>query len=330
MKVLLCARGDYYRNFASDSIQVIKLASYLKKRGIEVEINNGDVDDYSSYDIIHLIGISRIGEIYKYYKLAHKQKKNIVCTPIYWDLTKYYELTKDVEFIKLTKQCDIYKEEILRGCNLILPNSNIERECLANKFNFNMETRVIYNGVDIEDEKTPLYNFKERYELDKYILCVGKISPEKNQLNLCMISNKLGVQLVLIGTISNEEYFKQCVAYDNVKYLGFMDSYNIYNAYRFAKLHILPAYYELPGLSSLEAAASGCVLVSTKEGSAKEYFKDLAIYCDPYDNKSIEASIVKGLATHKNAKLKNYVIENFSWEKSTDSIVSAYNSLLGV
>ena len=78
MKVLLCIRNDYYRNFAGDSMQVLKTALYLRKIGVEVDINNGGIIDYSNYDIIHLFNLTRIGETYSYYKRAKFYKKNIV------------------------------------------------------------------------------------------------------------------------------------------------------------------------------------------------------------------------------------------------------------
>lgn len=86
MKVLLCVRGDYIKSFAGDSKIVIMTYKYLKKLGVEVYINDGYITDYSDYDIVHLFNLTRMGETYKYYKQAHKQKKNIVITPIYGNL----------------------------------------------------------------------------------------------------------------------------------------------------------------------------------------------------------------------------------------------------
>ena len=62
MKVLLCVRQDYYRNFAVDSMKVIKTAEYLRKLGVTVDINDGGIYDYSSYDIVHLFNIDTAGE----------------------------------------------------------------------------------------------------------------------------------------------------------------------------------------------------------------------------------------------------------------------------
>ncbi|MCY6370545.1 glycosyltransferase family 4 protein [Clostridium ganghwense] len=327
MKILLCIRQDYYRNFAGDSMQVLKTAECLRKLGAEVDINNGAISDYSSYDIIHLFNIIRIGETYKYYKLANYYKKPIVVSPVYWNLNEYYKYKNNIEAVKLWEKSNVYRRKILKGCKMIIANSELERNALKNDFKLNLPSTVIYSGVEVEDEEIPLYNFKERHNLNSYVLCVGRICPSKNQLTLAKVCNKLGVQLLLIGNVKDENYFKECIKFNNVLYLGFMDSYNIYNAYRFAKLHVLASYMETPGLSSLEAAASGCNIVSTIEGTAKEYFKDMAIYCDPYDENSIFEAVQKGMKKRKINKLKDFVLENYSWEKHCKKLYEVYEVL---
>ncbi|MCY6958691.1 glycosyltransferase family 4 protein [Clostridium brassicae] len=327
MKILLCTRQDYYKNFKGDSTLVLKTAQYLKKLGVEVTINAGCICDYSQYDIIHLFNLNKVGETYKYFRTAHKFKKNIVLSPEYFNLSRYYKYNNFDEKLKLWESSNLYRKEILKGVTKIIANSNVEKENIKNDFGINKSCEIIYKGVEIEDEEIPLYNFRERYKLNTYVLCVGSISPKKNQLYLAKICSKLGIQLLLIGKVKSEEYFKECMRYDNVLYLGFMDSYNIYNAYRFAKVHVLPGYCEIPGFSSMEAAASGCNIVSTIEGNAKEYFKDMAIYCNPYDYDSLYKAVEKALRINKREKLKKYVKENYSWERYSEKLYDIYKEL---
>lgn len=328
MKVLLCIRGDYIKSFAGDSKIILMTSKYLKKLGVEVDINDGDITDYSRYDIVHLFNLTRMGETYKYYKQAHRQKKNIVITPIYWNLNKYYSHMNNVDNIKLWEKCKPYREEIIKGCQIIYPNSELEKNMLSEDFDMKLNYKIIHHGVEIEHEETPLYNLKGRYNLNNYVLCVARITPQKNQLALAKACSRLGVNLVLIGNINNNEYFRQCMTYKNVTYLGFMDRYNIYNAYRFSKLHVLPGFCETPGLSSLEAAASGCNIVTTIEGSAKEYFKHMAEYINPYDDETISIALEKGLNKRKNDELKNYVLINYSLDRYVQELYCSYEKLL--
>jgi glycosyltransferase involved in cell wall biosynthesis len=107
-----------------------------------------------------------------------------------------------------------------------------------------------------------------------------------------------------------------------------VDNYNVYNAYRFAKVHVNPSFVAMPGLSSLEAAASGCNVVSSNEGCAKEYFKDMALYCDPYHNNSIADAVKKGFEKCKDSILKNYVNENYKWGKLINDLYNTYLEIL--
>ncbi|MDW8801299.1 glycosyltransferase [Clostridium sp. A1-XYC3] len=329
MKILLCVRGDYYRNFAGDSVQVIKTAEHLKKMGVSVEINNGHIVDYSGYDIVHLFNLTMIGETYKYFKIAKSYKKNIVLSSVYWDFKKYYNHINDLESIKLWDRCKVYRTEILRGCKMVFPNSKAEGELIQKEFGGWVPCTVVYNGVEVENDDVPLYNFKGRHNLNNYVLCVGTIDKRKNQLLLAKVCSDLGAQLVLVGNIGDKNYFNECMKFKNVVYLGFMDNYNVYNAYRFAKLHVLPSFLETPGLSSLEAAASGCNIVSTIEGCAEEYFKKMALYCNPYDIDSVYESVRLGMKQNKNCSLKSYVTENYNWDKCIKVLYESYLKIGG-
>ena len=230
--------------------------------------------------------------------------------------------------LKLWKRCKPYRDEILRKSNMIFCNSKIEENHLKKEFGDIAPCKVIHYGVDVENEEIPLYNFKERYLLDKYILSVGRICELKNQYTLAKVCYEMGIELVLIGNVQDKKYFRKCMRFKNVKYFGFMDSYNIYNAYRFAKVHVNCSFADMPGLSSLEAAASGCITVSTKEGCSYEYFKDMAIYNNPYDEEDVFNAINRGLKMKKNDRLKNYITDNFSWENYCETVYKNYLKLL--
>lgn len=324
MKILFCMRSDYYRNFGEDSMQALKIKRYLEKIGVEVEINYGQIGDYSSYDIVHLFDLKITGEIYKYYKTAKYYKKNIVISPLYWDQSKYYNFINDLEGIKLWDKSKIYKQKILKGCKMIFLNSLMEEELIKREFGKYIPCKIIYNGVEIQGEEIPLYNFKERYGLDNYILCVGKLSKKNNQIALAEACDKLGLKLVLIGNAKDKQHLDDIIEFKNVLYLGTMDDYNLYNAYKFAKLYVNPSFEETTSLYSLEAAANGCNIVCTQNGSSVEYFKDMASYFNPYEINDISRILQIIIKKRKDKKLVNHIIEKYSWEKSARDLYEAY------
>lgn len=324
MKVLLCLRQNYYKNFASDSMQALKIMKYMREKGITVDIDSSNVVDYSNYDIVHLFNLLNTGESYKHFRQALREKCNIVVTPNYWNYERYFNYKNDSEAIKLWRRCKPYREEILKRSKGIFCSSMKEKELLRKDFIIPNRYNIIQLGVEVQNEDIPLYSFKERHNLEKYVLCVGRIKESKNQLLLSKVCEELKVHLVLIGNIDDKAYFRECMKHKNVKYFGFMDSYNIYNAYRFAQVHALVGFSEMPGLSSIEAGAIGCNIVTTEEGCSREYFDDMAIYCDPYNEESIYNAVKKGLTLRKNRKLKKHIMENYSWKKYVDRIYDEY------
>lgn len=328
MRILLCVRHDYDRKFAADSIQVIKLSNLLKKLGEVVHINSGEISDFSSYDIVHLFGLNNTGEIYKYFKMAIRYKNNIVLSPNYWDYSKYYKYKGDAENLKLWSRCRPYKFEIIKKSKSIIYNSILEKELIENNFNVSGGSKVVRYGVEVEDDAVPLYSFKDRYNLERYVLSVAKITESKNQFNIAKACAELKLPLVLIGGIIDKNYFKKCMELENVKYFGFMDSYNIYNAYRFAALHVTGGFGEMPGLSCMEAAASGCNILLSNDGCANEYFGNRASYFDPYEEEGLINGIEKTLSLRKNNKLKKFINETYTWEKYAQEVLEEYRRVI--
>ncbi|MDP4089031.1 MAG: hypothetical protein Q8930_07145, partial [Bacillota bacterium] len=78
----------------------------------------------------------------------------------------------------------------------------------------------------------------------------------------------------------------------------------------------------------LEAAASGCSIVSTNQGSAAEYFGDKAIYCDPYDEGSIYDAVKQGIKAGRDPELKRVMQEKFNWENCVRPLYESYGRLM--
>ncbi|MDP4118361.1 MAG: glycosyltransferase [Bacillota bacterium] len=327
MKVLLCIRENYITDLAGDSVQMLTIAKFLRDTGLEVHINCGSIVDYSPYDIIHLFNLTRISETYKYYKNAKYQKKPIVITPIYWNLEKFYLTKGNIEQRVMWERYKIFRNEILNGCKMIYPSSMAEMEMLKNEFGDNLPFTIVYNCLD-----KSIFNNKDNIindEMEQFVFCSARVCPRKNQLTLSKICNEIGVKLLLSGNSYNELYLKECLKHKNVSYTGHILSNELKSIYQSAKLHILCSFVETPGLSNLEAAACGCNIISTSEGSSKEYFGDYAIYCNPYCEADIYKAILQGLSFNSQPHLQDHVLENFSMEICLPKLYESYMSIVG-
>jgi glycosyltransferase involved in cell wall biosynthesis len=100
--------------------------------------------------------------------------------------------------------------------------------------------------------------------------------------------------------------------------------------YKVAKVHALVSWMETPGLSSLEAAAMGCNIVVTRKGDTYDYFENYAFYCEPDNVNSIKQAIDDAFTSSVNPKLKQKILDNYTWEKTAEETYKAYKKILNI
>lgn len=322
MKILLCIRSDYLSNPAGDTTLVIQTAKYLQSRGVEITVNCGQYPDYSDYDVVHLFNLTRISETYAYFCQARRQRKPVVITPIYWDLSSFYRHSKCAEDLRQWEAYAPFRREILNGCDAIYPSSNMERELIGREYGALLPQTVVYSGIDLRElpDGTPT-------EPEDYILCAARICPRKNQLALTKAAYRLGVKLILVGESNDPDYLNRCLTYPNVQYKGFLPFQKLLPLYQAARMHVLCGFVETPGLANLEAAACGSNILSTAEGSAAEYFEDMALYCNPYEETDISVKVEAGLSQNRQPHLKAHILEHFCLDHCMEPLYLSYCSL---
>lgn len=324
IKILFCIRSDGLAHPAGDTTLVLRTAEYLRGLGVEVTLNRGERKDYAGYDLIHLFNLTRISETYAYFRLALYQKKTIVLTPIYWDLAPFYRRSGNEEALRLWEAYGPFRQEILNGCAAVYPSSNLERALLQKEYGNAFPQTVVYSGIDPAGLPGDPPG-----KTGDYILCAARVCPRKNQLALARAAYELGVILLLAGEANNRPYLNRCLCYPNVRYLGLLPFRRLLPLYQGARLHALCGFVETPGLASLEAGACGCNLLSTAEGSAKEYFQDLALYCDPYDQENLRSQLEAGLTRNRQPSLQTHLLENFCQDRCMKPLIRSYQAVLG-
>jgi glycosyltransferase involved in cell wall biosynthesis len=92
-------------------------------------------------------------------------------------------------------------------------------------------------------------------------------------------------------------------------------------------VHVLPSLQEIPGLSTLEAAAVGCEVVVTPGGSAQDYLGGLGHQAWSTRARDIAAAIEHASAHPQQPALRARV-ERFDWREAGPALVTAYNVAL--
>lgn len=127
MKILLQNRSSYRNSVAGDGIQIIKTKEYLEKLQVEVEISSSPEADLTKYDLIHLFNLMPVEEIFPLFQNALQQRKKVILSPIYWDPIEFLQQSNQMDNLMLWWEKTMpLRAEILKGVDLILPNSQVE------------------------------------------------------------------------------------------------------------------------------------------------------------------------------------------------------------
>jgi glycosyltransferase involved in cell wall biosynthesis len=218
---------------------------------------------------------------------------------------------------------------------VLLPNSESEMNRVIRDFPDAAENRwvTVPNAVEsYEFDSVPEAPLPHRAGSRDIVLCVAYIGYRKNQLRLVRALSGSDLPLVIIGgpTPNAKHYFKQIEseAGKNVHILGRIDDEKVIRQwYRAAKVHVLASWMETTGLSSLEAGLGGCNLVITDRGDTREYFGDMAYYCDPGSEASIREAVLKAYSAPVCTALQHRIRTEFNWTKTAEATIKGYRQI---
>jgi glycosyltransferase involved in cell wall biosynthesis len=358
VKIAFISRSTLYKDRGGDTVQIENTAHYLRELGVRVDVLLADSKiDYSDYDLFHFFNIIRPSDVLVHIK---KSKKPFVISTIYVVYTEYEKKHRKglsglifkilpshlIEYVKVIARFVIKGDKIIspsyhflgqkkavkkiiREAYLLLPNSINEYKRLARYYDIEKEYIVIPNAVDANlFNCTPSSCIKE----PNLVLCVGRIEGRKNQLNLILALNNTKFKLLIIGSFASNQpgYEKACrsAAASNIQFIQNIPHEQLVSYYKTASVHVLPSWFETTGLSSLEAAAMRCNIVITDKGDTREYFEDMAYYCDPRLPDSIKAAVIQAASSPFNEQLREKILREYIWPVTAAKTLQAYKLAL--
>jgi glycosyltransferase involved in cell wall biosynthesis len=368
MKVLFQSRTNLFQAPGGDCVQMLKTKEYLEKIGVSVDISLEFEPDLSSYDLVHLFNLMEPQDIYFQMLHAKKHHKPVVLSTIYGLYTEFERKARGGLFQKVARFLSPYQIEyikrmvkhyhekrfhpgakklasmgfyrmmhqIVSETAVFLPNSDSEMQRVAKEFKISHPKYVaIPNAIDAQLFQNQKENNNNPYlKYQNCILCAARLEGRKSTLQLVRAVKDTHYTLVLVGKPSDNqrEYVQQIYreAGDNVVFLGAIPHEDLRNLYEVAKVHVLASWMETPGLSSLEAAAMECNIVVTKKGDTYDYFEDFAYYCEPDDVDSIRRAIDEAFQAPFNPKLKQRILDLYTWEKTAIATQKAYQMALNL
>jgi glycosyltransferase involved in cell wall biosynthesis len=363
----MLSRSDAHSVLGGDTVQMLNTKSGLEKLGVQVQLGSiQDRLTLDGFDLVHVFNWEQLEQFLATQEPGPRHAPPLVLSPIFWFHTGHWFdeavttkrvwkfVAKGLGLAHSRQLYEAWQQTKFRwgtpGRNLrqaldvparLLPNSITEvthlEAVLGLSGKLQSRCTLVPNCVAREQyDPLPLPNskFLKEYGLEGFVIQVARIQAAKNQLGLIEALFDLPVPLVFVGQPSpyESEYVQRCYELAHrrgqVYFLGPMSAAELAGLYVLAAVHVLPSWRETPGLVSLEAAAAGCRIVSTAIGSAREYFRDEAWYCDPRDPNSIRQAVIGALNAPPSKKLRDRVLECYTWDIAAKVTLEAYHLAL--
>ena len=221
----------------------------------------------------------------------------------------------------------------------LLPNSWLELKAVQTDLQWSgSKFKVAHYGVNpklfIDADPEPFRN--KTGIRGPFVLQAGRIEPAKNQAMLCWALRNSNIPIVLIGGSSHwPGYAELCKAIsgERLTIIDHLPQEMLASAFAAARVHCLASWMDTCGLVSLEAALSGTPLVGSTFGHELEYLQEDAWLADPADpknlRKAIEDAWEAGQHSERPTRLKQRILAEYNWERTTDATLELYKKILG-
>lgn len=336
MKVLFVTCPRFGLDRGGLQIQTEKTAEELGRLGVEVVLYSPWKNQIENVDICHIF--SSDGSMLPHMQKAAAKNKPVVISPILSCFQGPTWLT--ALKVKLSNFPGVFTDLVRAksmfelSAKILVLNSD-ERDIFTRTFKMPHEKCLIVpNGIEKRFACGDPSLFKDKYGVSDFVLNVGAIDPNKNQLTLIKAVAGLPHKLVIVGQArtGQEDYVQKCRAWagDNVIFTGQL-SYEdplLASAYAAAKLFVLPSYSEVMPLTLYEAASTGCKIIASRNFPLAQEIRQYIQTFDPDKPTELAALIEKQMNSDKDNKLKKIVSQMPSWADIVGQIKKIYEEVL--
>ncbi len=235
-----------------------------------------------------------------------------------------------------------------RRASMILTVSNYSRKMLMERWGIpeekicltpNAVNPELFNLGDPLESKSLI---KKNYDIEDYILSVGRIEPRKNHRALVQsyaYLKSLGKSLPKLVFVGGKDFGYQDLATQihqeglakDVVFLHSVSDQMLPHLYRAALVMVYPSFAEGFGIPPLEAMACGCPVISSNSTALGEVVGDAGWLIDPNKWPTLAAAVWDAIQTSRDRCIfiKRGVerASTFSWEDSAMALINAYNNL---
>ncbi len=353
MRVLFQNRISANAAPGGDTVVMDRYRSYLQTRGVHVDTIHDATADPAQYDLVHLYNLvlpktieplaRRVQESgVPFVVQAFQENQSFYLgrsITLYRLLLAYMQKNQDkallpryLELMKLAESLPTDTSAFAANhARAVICTSGEERDFLLS-LHPAAQALVCMHGAQVSPEEVGPELFEKAHGLRDFVLCVGRLEARKNQLALLAALEDDDIPVVLAdgGVCYSPDYSNICRVFrrkGRTLYTGRLSPRMLISAYRAAKVHVLPSWYELPGLVTLEAALYGCNVAASPHGGIREYLGDTCLYFEPEDLPGMRRAVLQALEAPKTGAAAQ-AARPFTWEKSGEKIYRLYQDIL--
>jgi|GEM_PF-834058 len=352
-RVLFVNRPDMNEHPGGDTAVMFALKSELEKSGLTVDIAAGGTADFGGYDIIHAFNTTLPLYTDAFAARSLREEKLFAVTALQEDFSGYilkaqavYELFS--RYIATGQREEIFERGITNAlmaadgplltsalainlAGAVLTSGSEESRTILERFPA-AKTVFAPFGIHPATDEVDAAPFIEAYGMKDFVLCVGRLETRKNQLMLLKALEHESIPLVFLcgGVEYQPSYSTLCRLFKRRAPTLFLDRLPremVQSAFCACRVHVLPSWYELPGLVTLEAAAAKCRVVASSRGTIRDYMGDDIVYCEPDSAISIREAVLTAFDSKVNPQCAHRA-RQFTWESAAQRVRATYEELL--
>ena len=278
MRFLLSTYSTAFLSSGGGESEMVQIAETLNDGGAHADIYGLQSRPLDFYDAVMHFSVQAEG--WAFFEAVNRTRTPILLWPnVWWRSTPD---PKEIERIKLFIDC----------AHKVLFKSYAEKKNFEQHVQVPQDkSLVIPICVSQRFAATPdLELARTLCETNEYVLCLGRVEPVKNQLNLIRAIKQLGMRGVLVGGHHDADYFNRCKMEGEgfIEFLPFVKPCSHLLISLLAASHIVAEPCLDPaGRSSLEAAQVNKPLVLSADDWVDEYFGDTVYKAEPASVESI-------------------------------------------
>jgi glycosyltransferase involved in cell wall biosynthesis len=357
VKALLIVRPDAPSKPGGDLVHAQRTATAVRALGVQADIIATDTPDPRGYDVAHLFGVFEPALARKQIDALRAHRTPLALSPIWLDLRAFFATSPLVEGAlrarsvagvehrlarlhriearlpwegSIARNADrrlAAQRELMAAADVLLPASEVEAYLYGERLRLSSVPFVVA-PLGVDDDAFAV----ERPRLRAGVLCAGRIEPKKNQAALLYALRDIDVDVTLVGAAYDARYLALCRrwATRRTRFVDRVEHAEVVRLMSAAAVHAHPSWLESPGLSSLEAAATGARLVTGDRGCEREYFGSDVAYADPADPATIRSAVLRAL--DRGARERGDALERrlgaYTWQRTGQATLAAYTRAL--